>query len=401
MNSAAGIVRHCGYRRIFLALPALSLVFGYPFARSMFVVFALWLVFSVIKENNPPAVDINAFLVISQYFMVLIFATVFSRDPNVSADYLFNYSFMPALALVTMFALRDIRDLEVVMWGFIVTCGVVSLNVLVQGFYFHNFNHQIKFLFKDYNVKIYSSLAILAMPHVWFNFLVDRQKTVNRLMWLSALIAILTAMIFTALRAVWFFIVILVAFQSCRQLRSTRRRVFTVLLVIILMASLVPVLMKDLEVRFRQSDLQDRRAMWHTAIKMGNSNILSGVGLGMYSHLSYSDEFATEGMIYFGYPHNILLSAYAESGVVGVVSTLLFWGAPLWYSRRLSRNGDKRADAFLVSWIGFWFYNLTDCMIGVRLPSLTIYMYYAATMAYCCNLTSSATIKPSRSYGDG
>jgi len=123
----------------------------------------------------------------------------------------------------------------------------------------------------------------------------------------------------------------------------SKKLIFTTLLgglLVIILAAIITISNKDKFFNYFRSDSVELRVnMWNNALKMGNENILTGVGAGNFKiHFpKYGiNNFENHSRIIKGdisvrNPHNDFLMVYAEQGLIGLLSFILIFISAMYY----------------------------------------------------------------------
>ncbi|MFN8529385.1 MAG: O-antigen ligase family protein [Anaerolineae bacterium] len=110
--------------------------------------------------------------------------------------------------------------------------------------------------------------------------------------------------------------------------------------------------------------LVERLAHWQAALNMIEVHPWLGVGLGNYE-TAYPEFRLLYWTFPLGHAHNYYLNVFAETGIIGLVSYLILWGAVLvhtWWTTRRQPDplGRIIAVGLLASWIYLAVHSLTD-----------------------------------------
>lgn len=99
----------------------------------------------------------------------------------------------------------------------------------------------------------------------------------------------------------------------------------------------------------------ERLAHWQAAVNMANAQPLFGVGFGNYEP-DYANYRLVAWQYGLGHAHNIYLNVLAETGVVGLLAYLFFWGGIVVLTiRAISRNAPLSLNrAIALGLLGCW-----------------------------------------------
>lgn len=97
----------------------------------------------------------------------------------------------------------------------------------------------------------------------------------------------------------------------------------------------------------------ERLAHWQSAIDMANDRPWLGVGFGNYEP-AYADYALINWPYPLGHAHNYYLNILAETGVIGLIAYLVFWGAVLGMSVRLIRQTDWPMRGVVLGLLAAW-----------------------------------------------
>jgi putative inorganic carbon (HCO3(-)) transporter len=96
----------------------------------------------------------------------------------------------------------------------------------------------------------------------------------------------------------------------------------------------------------------ERLAFWQAALDMWGDHPWLGVGFGNYQ-VAYADYALPKWREGLGHAHNYYLNVAAETGLIGLVSYLVLWGAALWQTAKaIRRSGDFYAKALALGALG-------------------------------------------------
>lgn len=107
----------------------------------------------------------------------------------------------------------------------------------------------------------------------------------------------------------------------------------------------------------------ERQAHWQAAIDMARDNLWTGVGFGNYEAV-YAGYALINWPFALGHAHNYYLNTLAETGVVGLLAYLLFWGAVFVLNIRLLKDLSWPARGvalgLLAAWVALSVHHLVD-----------------------------------------
>ncbi|HHS97985.1 MAG TPA: O-antigen ligase domain-containing protein [Chloroflexi bacterium] len=97
----------------------------------------------------------------------------------------------------------------------------------------------------------------------------------------------------------------------------------------------------------------ERLAHWQSALEMWRSHFWTGVGLGCYEP-AYPRFALINWPNALGHAHNIYLNLLAETGILGLVAYLAFWGAVFWQTWRATRTTVGLPRGLALGLLGAW-----------------------------------------------
>lgn len=120
----------------------------------------------------------------------------------------------------------------------------------------------------------------------------------------------------------------------------------------------------------------ERLAHWQAAVAMAEYNLLDGVGFGNYE-TAYDDFALINWPAALGHAHNYYLNILAETGVVGLLSYLLFWLAVMWQTLRVIGRSHWPQRGLALGLFGAWVALGTHHMLD-KLYVNNLYLYLGA-----------------------
>lgn len=97
----------------------------------------------------------------------------------------------------------------------------------------------------------------------------------------------------------------------------------------------------------------ERLAHWQAALEMWRYRFWTGVGLGGYEP-AYPRFALINWPIALGHAHNIYLNLLAETGTLGLLAYLAFWGAVFWQTWRVTRTAIGLSRGLALGLLGAW-----------------------------------------------
>ena len=97
----------------------------------------------------------------------------------------------------------------------------------------------------------------------------------------------------------------------------------------------------------------ERLAHWQSALEMWRYHFWIGVGLGCYEP-AYPRFALINWPIALGHAHNIYLNLLAETGLLGLLAYLAFWGTVLWQTWRVTRTATGLSRGLTLGLLGAW-----------------------------------------------
>jgi putative inorganic carbon (HCO3(-)) transporter len=140
----------------------------------------------------------------------------------------------------------------------------------------------------------------------------------------------------------------------------------------------------------RDAGIAMRWEVWRETLRMIQDRPLTGVGLGTYDDVAYS-QYGTSGDRHFfrngWHAHNLLLHLAAETGVLGVLASGYFWVAVVgflwqrWWSGEPSQR--LAASAGLGVVVAFFTLSATEVLVAARVhASLRMNLTLALLVVY-------------------
>ncbi|MBC7226657.1 MAG: O-antigen ligase family protein [Thermoflexales bacterium] len=127
----------------------------------------------------------------------------------------------------------------------------------------------------------------------------------------------------------------------------------------------------------------ERLAHWQSAVEMWRAHFWTGVGLGGYEP-AYPAFALINWPLPLGHAHNIYLNMLAETGLLGLMAYLLFWGVVFWQTWRATRRATGLARGVAIGLLGAWthltvhhlfdnlYVNNVHLLVGLLLGMLTV-----------------------------
>ena len=97
----------------------------------------------------------------------------------------------------------------------------------------------------------------------------------------------------------------------------------------------------------------ERLAHWQTALSMFRHNLWFGIGFGCYEAV-YKRFALINWPIALGHAHNYYLNLVAETGLIGLVTYGLLWGAIFWRTWRVTRCAHGLTRGIALGLLGAW-----------------------------------------------
>ncbi len=97
----------------------------------------------------------------------------------------------------------------------------------------------------------------------------------------------------------------------------------------------------------------ERLAHWQAALEMWRYDFWTGVGLGCYEP-AYPRFALINWPNALGHAHNIYLNLLAETGLLGLLAYLTFWGAVFWQTWRATRTTSGLSRGIALGLLGAW-----------------------------------------------
>lgn len=146
----------------------------------------------------------------------------------------------------------------------------------------------------------------------------------------------------------------------------------------------------------RDSGILMRESVWRETVPMIADHPLTGIGLGTYDDIAYSQYRTAGGAEFFRngwHAHNLFLHVLAETGIVGLAAWCYVWFAFVRFLLRRWRAGDAgdrlNATAALCLVLAFFVLSLTEVLIAARVhASLRMNLTLALLLVYGCRLAA-------------
>ena len=97
----------------------------------------------------------------------------------------------------------------------------------------------------------------------------------------------------------------------------------------------------------------ERLAHWQAALGMFRSNFWTGVGIGCYEP-AYAAFALIDWEEPLGHAHNFYLNIAAETGLLGTITYLSFWGVVFWQTWRVTRRAEGLHRGIGIGFLGAW-----------------------------------------------
>ncbi|MFA5156171.1 MAG: O-antigen ligase family protein [Candidatus Omnitrophota bacterium] len=151
-------------------------------------------------------------------------------------------------------------------------------------------------------------------------------------------------------------------------LRSNGRRLLVLFAIFVAAITLIQGLRERAILTFQPRGDADRLIMWETALRIIKGTPFFGKGVGTF--MDYFHKYTPE--LYVQYAHNCFLQLWAETGIFGLLSFLLFIGSILTKSAKLAmRTGDALLLGVAGGIFGFLAHSFFDTnLYGVQLSVL-------------------------------
>ena len=121
--------------------------------------------------------------------------------------------------------------------------------------------------------------------------------------------------------------------------------------------------LRDQEISPTNFAVLERQAFWQAAFGMFESRVWLGVGYGNYD-AAYADYFVGPWERSLGHAHNYYINLLAETGILGLIAYLVFWGAIAWHMIRalpgLSLSQRGLALGLMGIWVALATHHLVD-----------------------------------------
>lgn len=134
----------------------------------------------------------------------------------------------------------------------------------------------------------------------------------------------------------------------------------------------------------------ERLAHWQSALEMWRTHFWTGVGLGCYEP-AYPRFALVNWPFALGHAHNLYLNLLAETGLLGLLAYLVFWGAVFWQTWQVTRRADGLARGIAIGLLGAW----TQLSVHHLFDNLyvnNVHLLIAMLLALCKQLQTGVAV---------
>ena len=133
----------------------------------------------------------------------------------------------------------------------------------------------------------------------------------------------------------------------------------------------------------------------YAAVNMANAQPLFGVGFGNYEP-SYQSFRLAAWQYGLGHAHNIYLNVLAETGIIGLLAYLIFWGGLAALTIRIISRTNGLYRALAIGLLGCWVHLATHQILD-NLYVGNIPLYLGALFGILCIIAQPPTNSPESS----
>ena len=340
---------------------------------------AIFIVFHSLKTKISPQFDSNILEVLAVYLVCQIFIAAASWNPIISFREVFGefHRFFPLI-----FAMTFIKKREQLCGVLILSLFSFLINDLAGIIQYFFLNEPRAFGF-SHTPTFYGSFMLIQLPMLIFiaqlDFLPPNWKVLAIITALLTLICLILSMT----RGAWlaFIGVAIIFFAIQKEYRKLTTKIFAGLAIIFLIAALISPKIQDRIATLTDKNFQsntERVLMWKSATEIFKDYPLYGVGQKMFFK-AYNEQYISPeakkkpDIIGRGYtqPHNNLLNAASEGGIIGLASFIglysyFFWKFFTQFKREKNFAFGAGLTAFLIL-AGLQLEGLTDTNI-IQVP---------------------------------
>ena len=291
-----------------------------------------------IKTKNSPQFDLNILEVLAVYLVCQIFIAASSWNPIISFREVFGefHRFFPLIFVITFIKKRE------------QLCGVLILSLFA--FLINDLAGIIQYFFLDeprafgfsHTPTFYGSFMLIQLPTLIFIAQLDFLTPNWKVLAIFTAFLTLICLILSMTRGAWLaFIGVAIIFVAIQKnYRKIAVKIFAGLAIIFLIAALISPKIQDRIATITDKNFQsntERVLMWKSAAEIFKDYPLCGVGQKMFFK-AYNEQYISPeakekpGVIGRGHtqPHNNLLNAASEGGIIGLASFIGLYSYFFW-----------------------------------------------------------------------
>lgn len=352
---------------------------------------AIFIIFHSLKTKNTPQFDSNILEVLAVYLVCQIFIAITSWNSIISFREVFGefHRFFPLI-----FAMTFIKKREQL-------CGVLILSLLaflindLAGIFQYFFLNEPRAFGFSHTPTFYGSFMLIQFPILIFITQLDFLSPNWKFLAIITAFLTLICLILSMTRGAWLaFIGVTIIFVAIQKnYRKLAAKIFAGLVIIFLIAALISPKIQDRIATLTDKNFQsntERVLMWKSAAEIFSDYPLYGVGQKMFFK-AYNEQYISPeakekpGVIGRGHtqPHNNLLNAASEGGIIGLASFIgiysyFFWKFFTQFKREKNFAFGAGLTAFLIL-AGLQLEGLTDTNM-IQVPIMREFWLLAGTL---------------------
>ena len=352
---------------------------------------AIFIIFHSLKTKNTPQFDSNILEVLAVYLVCQIFIAASSWNPIISFREVFGefHRFFPLIFAITFIKKRE------------QLCGVLILSLFaflindLAGIYQYFILDEPRAFGFSHTPTFYGSFMLIQLPMLIFIAQLDFLSPNWKVLAIFTALLTLLCLILSMTRGAWLaFIGVAIIFVAIQKnYRKIAVKIFAGLAIIFLIAALISPKIQDRIATLTDKNFQsntERVLMWKSAAEIFKDYPLCGVGQKMFFK-AYNEQYISPeakekpGVIGRGHtqPHNNLLNAASEGGIIGLASFIglyayFFWKFFTQFKREKNFAFGAGLTAFLIL-AGLQLEGLTDTNM-IQVPIMREFWLLAGTL---------------------
>ncbi len=334
---------------------------------------AIFIIFYSLKTKNSPQFDSNILEVLAVYLVCQIFIAAASWNPIISFREVFGefHRFFPLI-----FAMTFIKKREQLCGVLILSLFAFLINDLAGIYQYFILDEPRAFGF-SHTPTFYGSFMLIQLPILIFITQLDFLPPNWKFLAIFTVSLTLICLILSMTRGAWlaFIGVAMIFFAVQKKYRKFTAKIFAALAIIFLIVTLISPKIQDRIATLTDKNFQsntERVLMWKSATEIFKDYPLCGVGQKMFFK-AYNEQYISPEAKEKGHtqPHNNLLNAASEGGIIGLASFIglysyFFWKFFTQFKREKNFAFGAGLTAFLIL-AGLQLEGLTDTNI-IQVP---------------------------------